>query len=540
MRVRNIIDELNCTSFSVSDESLLDRDVIVVMANSTHICKECTLSLVRFGSDASWQPRGVDEGVLLVYVPLSEGEYLDDMNKPPSGVVFVTSDLSFDEFAEAFKHMPEMCAVLSLRRTKLHSAFLHSYDVQQFADRAVEVIGNPILITNSDHRLLACAGEFPKEREDVQEVIRQGYVSDGINSELEADGIIRDVRLRKHAVLTENPRFGQRWVHSIVYVHHMEMGRFDVLEYNHDITPLDLETIDYAGTLAGIMIERLGMAGERVGSGSSVLRDLITGSFVNERTMRAQLSLTNLPLDETYLMITVVGQRGAGSDYYTRAGRLVAGAIRCCLWTVEGNVLAVIVPIGKSMVVGYDDYYRAHRFIFNNRRFISVLDNNDMRSFVSEPFTELTMAAGRFKQCIELMDAVDEERGGRVRCFWEERFKVIARTAKSFDEMDSLLDKRVVAMSVYDRDHGTQYLETAILSVRHPGSPAEAAKALNVHRNTYFYRVNKVHELFYIDLKDGDDRLSLAFTARVLEGMGDRLHVDASPDSYGSDSMAFG
>jgi DNA-binding PucR family transcriptional regulator len=81
-------------------------------------------------------------------------------------------------------------------------------------------------------------------------------------------------------------------------------------------------------------------------------------------------------------------------------------------------------------------------------------------------------------------------------------------------------------MVLYDRDHGTQYFQTALMSVEHPGSPAEAAEALNVHRNTYFYRANKVREMFFIDLKDGDDRLSLAFTARIIDGLGDRFHVN--------------
>ena len=60
------------------------------------------------------------------------------------------------------------------------------------------------------------------------------------------------------------------------------------------------------------------------------------------------------------------------------------------------------------------------------------------------------------------------------------------------------------------------------MSVRFPGSPAEAAEALNVHRNTYFYRVNKIRDLFGLDLKDGDDRLALAFTARIIEAVGTR------------------
>ena len=38
--------------------------------------------------------------------------------------------------------------------------------------------------------------------------------------------------------------------------------------------------------------------------------------------------------------------------------------------------------------------------------------------------------------------------------------------------------------------------------------------------------MNKIGELFKLDLKDGDDRLALSFTARVLEALGEDV-VDA-------------
>ncbi len=528
MRVRTVVDILGCLSFSTTDESLLDCDVIVHAGSVPEECGDSVLYLAPFGGRLTWKARSRDEGILLVHVPVRDGASLDDLKKPPAGVLFVASERSYEEFLDAFRRLPQACALLSLRRNRLHAAFLHSYDIRQFAEKAQPIIGNPLIITNSDHRLLATAGSIPKDREDVREVIEHGYVSDSVKSDLEADGVIRDVRLRRHAVLSTNPRFEQRWVHSIVYVHHMEMGRFDVLESDCAITPVDLELIDYAGSLVGVMIERLGVAGERVGSGSSVLHDLINKSFVSEETMHSQMSLTRLPLGETYVMIAVVGQQGAGADYYTRAGRLVADTMRLCLWTVEGNILAILAPIGKNATAGYDDYSRARKALFTNRRLRHALQNNDMFAYVSEPFKELGMAAGRFLQCVELLDAVGEERTCRIRLFWEERFFVLACSAKTFDQMDALIDKRVVAMLLYDRDHGTQYLDTAVMSVSHPGSPAEAADALNVHRNTYFYRVNKVREMFFLDLKDGDDRLAVAFTTRVMEGLGNRFHVDLS------------
>ena len=104
--------------------------------------------------------------------------------------------------------------------------------------------------------------------------------------------------------------------------------------------------------------------------------------------------------------------------------------------------------------------------------------------------------------------------------FWENRFAVLACAPERSDRLERMLDKRVVAMADYDREHGTDYLKTAVMSVRFPGSPADAASALSVHRNTYFYRVNKVRELFFIDLKDGDDRLATSFSTSILEGLG--------------------
>jgi hypothetical protein len=119
--------------------------------------------------------------------------------------------------------------------------------------------------------------------------------------------------------------------------------------------------------------------------------------------------------------------------------------------------------------------------------------------------------------------------------FWKHRFAVLANQAHTFAHLDMMLDKRVIAMGMYDRDHGTFYLDTAIKTVEHPGSPADAAKALNVHRNTYFYRVNKISELFYLDLRKGSDRLAVAFSHRFLAGVGDRMDLASSdlPDIWG-------
>ena len=500
MKLRTVLNELRCAPLCVGREELLDEDVIVVPEYEKNVPPEA--KLLRLCNLKSYLEEHVkaDEGqVLLVH---TQGELPEGFSCTPDAVV-VSHPYSFGDFRATFLDLPASAAILEVRREKMFEAFLASYDLAQFARRSSEVLGNPVIITNADMRLLATAGDFPADAPD-----------------LETDGMIEAVRRARHSLLSGASRFGRHWVTSIIYYHHLEMGRYDVMESDRSITGFDLELVDYASQLAGIMIDRLGAAGERVGFGSSVLEDLVAGGFANEPTMRAQLALTGLPLDVSYALMAVMGQRGAGKDYYARVGGIVARAFRDCLWCAREDCLVVLAPIGKNECVGYDDYARAARRLSGNTQLTSALDNNDLRAFVAEPLRDLALAPGRLAQATDLASACASRVAGRVVYFWENRFAVLACAPERSDRLERMLDKRVVAMADYDREHGTDYLKTTVMSVRFPGSPAEAASALSVHRNTYFYRVNKVRELFFIDLKDGDDRLATSFSTSILEGLG--------------------
>ena len=516
MKLRTVVNELECQPLLVGRKELLDDDVIVVPEYEKNVPPEA--KLLRLCSLDDYLAGGVraSEGqVLLVH---TQGELPEGVACTADAVI-VRHPFSYGDFRAMFLDLPAGAAILEVRRDKMFDAFLASYDLVQFARRSSAVLGNPVIITNADMRLLATAGEFPEDAPDVQEVLSCGYVSEDVNSELEADGVIESVRHARHSILSSANRHGRHWVTSIIYYHHLEMGRYDVMECDRPITGFDLELVDYAGQLAGVMIDRLGAAGERVGFGSSVLADLVGGSFANEPTMRAQLTLTGMPLDVSYALMTVCGQRGAGREYYAHVGGIVARAFRECLWCAREDCLVVLVPIGRNECAGYDDYARAARRLSGNTQLTSALENNELRAFVAEPLRDLALAPGRLGQARDLAASCAARVSGRILYFWENRFAVLARMPEGPDKLERMLDKRVVAMRDYDREHGTDYLKTAVMSVRFPGSPADAAAALSVHRNTYFYRMNKVRELFFIDLKDGDDRLATSFSTSLMEGL---------------------
>lgn len=529
MKLRTVLGQLKATAHAEGPLVDMGDDVIVFPGDEPveSIPELITLSLDP--KDVSTSP---DVGMRLVY----EGTSLPDASmRPAERVVCFATPLSEGEVEEAFVLLPKLHIYLELRRKRIFRAFQVSYDIQRFADQLYEILGNPLMVVNSDRRLLASAGDFPQERADVIEEIEQGYISEEVNAELEAEGILDDVRHAGHSIISENPRFGQRWVTSIISYHHMEMGRLDVLEQDRTISDADLELVDFASLLAGVLIDRLGLAGKRAGSGSSVLDDILCSELANEKTMRAQLALSSMPLDDTYAVIVLSGDRDLPRSHLQRIALRVTHAFRNSLWTILDDRLVVMVALGARTCPGWDAYQRAERVLGQRKGFVSVLERNGLTAYVCEPFEQLSIAHVRYEQVLDLM-AADVKAEGSIVYFWKHRYEVIACLARSFEQVDLALDKRVVAMSLYDRDHGTSYLETACRTVEFPGSPSEAAKALNVHRNTYFYRVNKIAELFFLDLRKGDDRLAVAFSTRMLAGMGGKLlfDIDQVPQAWRS------
>lgn len=515
MRLRTVLNELPLTGYQVQDPSLLGWDVVVSPADYEGRGMEGVVVLAtseqveRLGS-----PRE-GEGLVLEYL---RGAASELPLRPPTGVVAASGDVAPPEFRDAFLRLVSRSGVLAVSRERLFKAFLSSYDIQQFADHASGVLRNPVLISNTDHKVLASAGDLPQGVRELRDVIASGYVTDEVASLMEADGLIRQARATRVPVVSEKGTTGVRNVSSIIYYHHLELGRLDVFEVR-PLTGLDLELVDYAGALAGIMIDRLGVAGERVGMGSTVLADLLDGKLSSVDAMRALVTLLGGADGARYDLVSVVGEEGADRDYYLKAGQVMQACLEDVIWTVRDGSVVLLLTLEKDERPGFDAYDQFENLVLKNRGFCDFLERNGMDAYVCEPFEDFSLAGASLRQCTGLRQALEgrSAQGPRVHFFWHERFAVMGWSAKRDGKLAALLDKRVVAMAAYDRRRHTSYLQTAVMSVRYPGEPVVAAEALSVHRNTYFYRVNKIRELFYLDLKDGDDRLAVAFTARLLE-----------------------
>ncbi|MFJ8671917.1 PucR family transcriptional regulator [Streptomyces sp. NPDC093589] len=92
---------------------------------------------------------------------------------------------------------------------------------------------------------------------------------------------------------------------------------------------------------------------------------------------------------------------------------------------------------------------------------------------------------------------------------------LLAHLADDLARHPRLRHPGIDAMLAHDRDRGTHYAASVTAWLDAVGNVGEAARQLTVHQNTLKYRLRRARELFGLDLKHPDDRLSCWMQLRL-------------------------
>lgn len=88
---------------------------------------------------------------------------------------------------------------------------------------------------------------------------------------------------------------------------------------------------------------------------------------------------------------------------------------------------------------------------------------------------------------------------------------------KDYLPIASLCIPELFEMYISNNNQNQELLDTLFLYVKSPKSASETAKELHIHKNTLFYRINKMTEKADLDLNNGDDIFKIILTEKVIQ-----------------------
>ncbi len=101
----------------------------------------------------------------------------------------------------------------------------------------------------------------------------------------------------------------------------------------------------------------------------------------------------------------------------------------------------------------------------------------------------------------------------------EDTYRLLAGVLiHSPDELDTLRERTIAPLEVYDAAHETELLATLERFLAQHGSTTDTAEAMALHRHTVGYRLARIHEVCGLSPyeSEGRERLSLGLKAKRL------------------------
>jgi purine catabolism regulator len=433
----------------------------------------------------------------------------------PPEVEFITiTERLYAEIVNEELALRERADDIHRRMTRL---VLEGGRLSDLAETLAGFLERSVLIESSAFEVLATAQRGPVD-ESRRRAVEAGrtapdralrLLKHGIYAELQQK--LRPVRM---AVLPELGMTMERVVAPVVVGREI-YGYIWIVAGDHPLAALDELAIDHAATVAAlVMLKEHAVREAQHAVRGDFLAQMLGPTLEPDSYTLERAHLVGYQFDHPHQALFVMGQAVAGGGPEQLAGRLDSWLRGLGQWG-----LVVSRERGTAMIVESKSEAAGQALA---ERLVAEL---------SHPVQPLLVGVGQvqpddrtlrrtYEEALEAADIGQRlSPAPRVVCFWElGLLDWLYRLPPDALAANAYLGK-VRLLAEHDSRANTDMVRTLDAYLRYGGALAEAAAAINIHRNTLLYRLDRVEELTGLDLKDVNQRLNLyvALQAHLLK-----------------------
>lgn len=388
---------------------------------------------------------------------------------------------------------------------------LHSnFGIQALIDAAYDILGNPILLVDSSFKILASCLNVIEDRPDLAAQQAYGYVLDANIQAIQKARLYEKARRTRYPVYNKETAAKEGWITALVYIHGIESAHIAVSDSNCPFTEDDFELIDYLCQFVSIELQKSDFyrANESM-MHSFFLSELLNNEIRDMPTILRRAQSLNWNLTE-YLRVMTVFQ--AHSEVFDKKAQLISKQIHKLLpnshWVIHDGHIVFLLCLKNTDPSEFRGENELCRYLENNRLSASLSrcfhSLTDTKQFYKE-----SLAAYQFGQRFKPEDS--------LYIYTDYLCLHIGGILAERYTLSNFYHPAIEKIKVYDEEHHTALLATLKEYLTHPDNPGMAARNLFIHKNTLFYRMAKLKELFSLDLSSGEERLMLHLSLKFME-----------------------
>lgn len=384
----------------------------------------------------------------------------------------------------------------------LASGFLQCETLREYANCALELIGNPVLIMDMNMRVVACT-DVEVEDPTFQYMKENRFPTPDKTNDLQWRRMMRRV-LAETKVTHNDDVNGLMMLQKVLRINGVSIGQIHSVAYFRPFTEEDYQVVELiSDRIALALYHQQELSSARNNETDYLIQYLLDEKPMERSALTLKLKMLGWKL-EKYLYVLCSSTIAVRAELAARVLEPFRGANDRII-QYRGYTVAILtrsVPVTEQEMEEIDAYFV----------------ESGANCGISEAFEDLLLLPRAFREA-----QAAQEIGQRVKpgsgSYRYGRFRPYAmlRQCAQSEDILTYVDKELLDLANRDRSQTAELFSTVLSYVRNGRSINKVAKAMNIHPNTVSYRVSRFAELSGIDLGDGEAFLRLAQSLMIME-----------------------
>lgn len=416
--------------------------------------------------------------------------------------------MEFNKYDSTEISDPEIKVALYMQ--ELSDAFFANKSLQTLIDKARKIFGRPLMLYDSSFKVLAASI-------DANSVFQFEYSDNGSQYFSKAS---EDLIYSNHSPEDKKPilycsgkdkPLYQGVLIASVKIDIIEVASFIIFEGGIAFQETDYMLIEKLRALLAAQLQRNILLNlDNNHNPTYILSDLIEGRTDDNTFLHGMKSNLNWIRSNFIYILVICSSIQEAFD----------SNVSVVFQRLKSYIPVVQRIIYHSAIVAFvDEILYAALFNSQNSTFSKFMEENNLYVGISQKFSALSEAKKQYQYALDAL-LIGQKRNSHCSCFDDCTLYLISdMISNRYDSMD-ICHPAVISLINYDRENDSSLLNTLKQYIYFSSAPAEAAKALNIHRNTLFYRIGKIKEITGIKLDNGDEKSQIFMSIRLLESKG--------------------
>lgn len=388
----------------------------------------------------------------------------------------------------------------------------NNHGLQALVDTANSIIGFPIVILDSSYRILAMSQ--PNTYDEILGLNEQrnlGYISEKNLKRMKRDRIYDQLRKSpSNYTISKATDATVRWYNTLVYVHGIEVAEIGIPEYGREFNNNDVKFFRHFKQLVEWEMEHENFYLPNKGIMHSIfISELLEQKFTNTTMVEKRKQMLGWNEEPGYFVLTVFAENEV---HFRKKAEFFALQVQKLFpytrWAIEQTHMILLLAVATPRLELFGP----------SSELAALFRNNHMYGTLSNHFSDLLEMKKNYDQTLAIREFINIRNTETPIIHYSDYslFHMAKILSDSYDIRD-FYSPIIKLIEKYDNDYHTPYLETLKEFLLHADNPTLCSENLCIHKNTFFYRMNKIRELFPVDFNDGLIRMHLLMTLELMK-----------------------